>query len=53
MVTLLKQHPDYTSALKHADATNRTGAVDLAPLNQVVLDCLNQQLASSVPAPGL
>ncbi len=52
MVTLLKQHGAYTSSLKHADASLKNGNLDLVPLNAVVLDCLNQQLASAAPAPG-
>jgi Fic family protein len=49
MVTLLKQHANYTSALKHADVSLAAGALDLAPLNAVVLDCLNQQIRSTDP----
>ncbi len=48
MVTLLKQHEDYTAALKHADTSSKLGPLDLLPLNKVVLDCLTQQLASAV-----
>jgi len=52
MVTLLKQHSDYTAALKHADASARAGAPDLAPLNAVVLQCLTQQLGSAAATPN-
>lgn len=51
MVTLLKQHSDYTVALKHADTSALAGALDLAPLNAVVLHCLTQQLGSAATAP--
>ena len=50
MVTLLKQHADYTDALKHCDTTAAAGALDLGPLAKVVNDCLEQQLASAPPA---
>lgn len=53
MITLLKQHPDYTAALKHADATAGAGKLDLAPLAKVVLDCLLQQLGSAEQAPDV
>jgi Fic family protein len=46
MTTLLKQHPNYTSALKHADATAAAGNLDLSPLIAVIADCVTQQLAS-------
>ena len=52
MVTLLKQHADYTSALKHADTSLRNGNLDLDPLNRVVSDCLMLQLNSAAPAPA-
>lgn len=51
MITLLKQHPQYTAALKHADATAAAGNLDLAPLAIVVRDCLLQQLGSAPQAP--
>ena len=47
MVTLLKQHPDYTAALKHADVSANAGVLDLTPLNVVVHSCLTQQLGSA------
>lgn len=52
MVTLLKQHADYTSALKHADASASAGNLDLGPLNAVVHYCLTQQLSSAEPTPN-
>lgn len=47
MTSLLKVHRDYTAALQHADTTHAQGSVDLAPLVQVISECLQEQLASS------
>lgn len=41
---LLKAHPDYVSALRHADATAAAWQVDLSPLCTVIGDCLTQQV---------
>lgn len=49
MTTLLKQHPDYTRALKHCDASANAGQIDLQPLRSVILDCLESQLKSAEP----
>lgn len=51
MITLLKQHQDYTAALKLADASSQAGTLDLAPLTAVVLECLLQQLGSAALPP--
>lgn len=45
--TLLKQHPNYTSALKHADTTAAKGQLDLSQLVKVIEECLEQQLGSA------
>lgn len=52
MVTLLKKHPEYTNALKHADLSVRSGVLDLKPLYSVVEECLTQQLNSVVQVPA-
>ena len=50
MITLLKQHPNYTGALKAVDASHAVGALDLTPLAQVVGECLQQQINSAAPS---
>ena len=52
MVTLLKQHADYTKALKEVDSSALSGSFDLTPLAIVVGDCLQQQINSVMPAPA-
>lgn len=47
LTKLLKDHPDYTAALKHADATANAGALDMNRIVQVIRDSLAQQLASA------
>jgi Fic family protein len=46
MVTLLKQHPDYNSALRAADDSLKTGKLDLSAINSVVADCVDRQIRS-------
>lgn len=47
MTTLLKSHPKYNSALKHADSTAAKGTLDLSELKTVVEESLQQQLDSA------
>ncbi|MCW1931738.1 Fic family protein [Pararhodobacter zhoushanensis] len=47
MITLLKRHANYNTALKHADQSLVTGKLDIAPLITVVGECLQQQLNSA------
>ncbi|NKX74874.1 Fic family protein [Rhodobacteraceae bacterium R_SAG3] len=49
VTTLLKSHADYTTALKAADASLEAGALDLAPVMDVVRECVELQLASAAP----
>lgn len=50
MITLLKKHPGYTAALKAADASANSSALDLTALAVVVGECLQQQITSATPA---
>ncbi|MDN3713366.1 Fic family protein [Paracoccus cavernae] len=52
MTTLMKNHPNYNSSLKHADASAQLGQLDLNPVARMIEDCVRQQL-SSAPAPNM
>lgn len=47
MTTLMKNHPDYNSSLKLADASVAQGQLDLSSVVNMITDCINQQLASA------
>lgn len=45
--SLLKDSPDYTPALRAADASLKTGTLDIAPVYKLISDLLKKQLASA------
>ncbi len=44
---IVERRPDYVAALKHADASLPSGAVDLSMLHQLISDLLNAQLTEA------
>lgn len=45
--TIIKAHPNYNGALKHADQTAADGNLDLQPLTNVVAESLQKQISSA------
>lgn len=49
LTKFLKDHPGYTAALKHADATHAAGSLDIGPVVQVIRESIVQQLSTAPP----